>query len=414
MSEQPALPNDIFVARQPIFDGRKEVYAYELLYRTSKENKFPDVESSVATNRIITSTMLSFGLERLVAGRPAFINFDRETLVNGSAALLPPGEVVVEILEDVVPDEEVLRACRELREQGFVLALDDCISEKMDEGLLELAGIIKVDFRGASPAGWRTMANAFKRPGVKLLAEKVETNEEFSEALEMGYELFQGFFFSKPVVVAGKDVPGFKLNYLRVLQALSQAEIDFDAVGEIVKHEPSLVHKLLRYVNSARIGVRAEIHSIRHALTLLGEREIRKWFSLVALGGLAGDKPAQLMINSIVRGRTCELLAAKVGFASRSSELFLMGLFSLVDAILDRPMAEILKDLHLADDVRETLVGGPERPDSMRVILDLAVAYEEADWVTIQSTAASANLPLDDLMNTYLEAVEWSEAVYRE
>ena len=414
MPEQDDSLQDVFVARQPILDEQQEVFAYELLYRSSWVNSFPTVDSNVATSRIITSAMLTFGLDRLADGRPAFINFDREMLVNGYAAMLPNASVVVELLEDIEPDEEVLRTCRKLKEKGYMLALDDCVSLDIEDRLLDLVDIVKVDFQQASEAVQAGASRAFHRSGIRLLAEKVETSEDFRRARGMGYDLFQGYFFSKPSIVEGREIPGFKLNYLKVLQEISQPELNFDKVGEIVKHEPSLVHKLLRYVNSASLNVRTEIRSIRHALTLLGELETRKWFSLVALTGLASDKPLQLMINAVVRGRTCELLSKRLGLGDRSSEMFLMGMFSLVDAALDQPMERVLEGVYLADDVHQTLVDGPDRPDHMKAILDLAVAYEEADWRTMHDSATALPLPFDTLPDIYVESVGWGEAVFRD
>jgi c-di-GMP-related signal transduction protein len=401
--------SDIYVARQPILDQRKNLFAYELLYRSSRENVFDGTDSTTATSRVISNAFLTIGLERLVGERRAFINFDRNMLTRGLVELLPRANLVVELLEQITPDEEVLASCRSLKSKGYLLALDDFVCAEGLESLLELADIVKVDFRLTSERERRLLTNKLLDWDVQLLAEKVETQDEFDTASDLGYTLFQGYFFSRPVIVEGRQIPGFKLNYLRILREVGNPTLDFARVEDVLKSEVSLLHKLLRYVNSAQFRWAREVESIRHALALLGETELRKWIALVTMSGLASDKPLQLVVDAVTRARFCEKMSAPVGLASRSSELFLLGLYSLLDALLDRPMAEIVDDVHLADDVRATLLEEPVKTRGLAETLCLARAYEKADWGLLESAAMKMNINVGTVADTYLEAVEWAD-----
>ena len=411
--EQAAL-REVYVARQAVLDREQHLFGYELLYRSSRKNVFDGLDSTKATSRVISHSFMTIGLERLIADRRALINFDRNMLVSGYAAILPKKSVIVEILEDVTPDVEVVAACRKLKHCGYQLALDDFVGGDGFEPLIELADIIKVDFRLTSPSVQAGFAKQFNNRGIVMLAEKVETQQEFQRARDMGYSLFQGYFFSKPAIVTGREVPGFKLNYLRILKEINNPDLDFDRIEEIVKYEASLVHKLLRYINSATFGWNREIESIRHALALLGEKEVRKWISLVAISGLAGDKPQELVVNAVIRGRFCELMSSDIGLSQRQSELFLMGMFSLLDAVLGMPMQEILGEVHLADDVRDTLLGKAARTRGLKEVLGVVRAYETADWAAMEEIAQSVGLSASSLSQTYMDSVEWADRVFQD
>ena len=259
-----------FVARQPIFDPHQKVYAYELLFRSGMDNFFDASDPDQASTSVIVDRLLLMGMEKLTGGDRAFINCTRNVLIKGYAALLPKDKVVVEILESVEPDDEVVGACLRLKRAGFMLALDDFIYEERLEPLLPLVDFVKVDFRETTERDRRALVEKLSPRGIKMVAEKVETRSELQQASEMGYTYFQGYFFSKPEIIVAKDIPGYKLNYLRVLQAVNQPEINLVELENIIKLEASLTYKLLRYLNSAFFGFRTEIRSIHHALALLG------------------------------------------------------------------------------------------------------------------------------------------------
>ncbi|MBW2324661.1 MAG: HDOD domain-containing protein, partial [Deltaproteobacteria bacterium] len=255
----------------------------------------------------------------------------------------------------------------------------------------------------------KSLVERYGSRDIKMLAEKVETRDEFKQALELGYSYFQGYFFSKPVIISGKDIPAFKLNYLRLLQEVSRPDFSFDRVEDIIKSEVSLSNKLLKYLNSAFFGFRTEIRSIRQALTLLGEVEARKWISLTALAGMSEDKPGELIRMAIIRAKFCELLACEVGFNNRKSDLFLLGVFSMVDAIMDRSAGEIVEEISLAEDVKDALLGEENR---LRKIFNLVVAYEKGEWETVADLSAGFKIDEDVSPGLYLNSIAWAEQIF--
>lgn len=402
---------DRFIARQPIFDLKKKVYGYELLFRSSLDNFFDTSDQEMATSRVIADSFLLFSIEEMTGGAKAFINFTRNTLLQDYVTVLPRQSLVVEILEGVVPDKEVFDACRRLKQAGFTLALDDFIYAPAYEKLLPLVDIVKVDFLAGTPAECFNMASAFSARGITLLAEKVETQEVFDLAVEMGYRLFQGYFFSKPVVLSRRDIPGSRLHYLRIIQEINAIRIDFSHLAQTVQADMSLSYKLLKFINSAAFGLLRKVTSIEHALTLLGERELRKWISLVALTEMASDKPPELVACSLVRARSLELIAPLTGMASRKSNLFLIGLFSLLDAIMDRPLEELLRDIPMEEDSKDALLGG-HTPQSE--LLELVVGMERGDWDGMERICTGLHLDGQRLAEIHLESLQWVDRLFAE
>ena len=401
---------DVYIARQPIFDRRLNVIAYELLFRTGLNNIFENSDGTQASSKVIADTFLLFGIEKMTGGKKAFINFTRDILLANYALLLPQKAVVIEILEDVQPDEEIQAVCQELKESGYEIALDDFIDENRFKPLLDFTNILKIDFKETTTEVWKHMVDTYRPMGIELLAEKVETRDEFEQAREMGYDYFQGYFFSKPVIIQGKDIPAFKFNYLKIISEINKPDLDFGSVEGIIKNEIALSYKLLRYLNSAYFGLRVKVSSIRQALALLGEVEIKKWVTLVTLAHMGQDKPDELVSTAIARGKFCELISPEIGFRNRSSDLFLLGMFSVIDAIMDRPLAEILSEISLVEDIEAALLG---EENQLKKVYDLNLSYEKGEWKTV--TELSARLKLDEvkLPALYLEAVEWANEIFR-
>lgn len=399
---------DLFVARQPILDRRLNVFGYELLFRSSIADLFSPldkVDGDQATASVIDSLLL-IGFEKLTGGKRAFINFTANLLRRGAVTILPKDKVVVEILEDVQPDVETLDACRKLKSLGYTLAMDDFVYSPELEEFYSLADIIKVDFR-ATPADIRAeMVKKFPKSKVTFLAEKVETEEDFRQAMDFGYSHFQGYFFSRPVTVRAKDVQGNRARYLRLLGEVSRPDVDFANIERIIKSDISLAYKLLKYINSAAFGFGSEIRSVRHALVLLGIREISKWLSLAVLRNLGKGGPTELLRLTIVRARFGELLAPVIGQGLCPSEFFLVGLLSTIDAFVDQPLPEILEGLSLAPEVNDALMGAP---NVLRKALDLVIAYEQGHWDQVSSVAASLNIHEGRIPGLYLEALKWVE-----
>ena len=371
---------DVFIARQPIFDAKQGVYGYELLYRSGLENVYSEADGDKASLSVIGNTLLVIGAKQISEGKRIFVNFTRKLLLEGAATYLPKKIGVVEILEDVEPDDELIEAIKTIRSQGYILALDDFVLRgNEDSPFLELVDIIKVDLRLTDEQEREAIAKRFPSPGsVKLLAEKTETREEFDNALEMGYSYFQGYFFCKPVILARRDISSHKIHYLRILKEISADNPSFDTIKQIIEHNPSLAYKLLKYVNSAFFGLRREISSIMHALQILGEAEIRRWVSLAIIMELGNDQPQELLRLCLLRARFSENLASNAGHKQQKSEFFFMGLFSCMDVLLGRPMEEILEDLPIQTSIKEALLG---KTNLFKTVLDLGIAYEKADWI---------------------------------
>ena len=401
---------DVHVARQPIFDRKKKVYGYELLFRLGLENKFTEVDGDLATSIVITNSFLVIGMEKLTRGKKAFINFTGNLLLDETATILPKDFLVVEILENIDPSSEIISACRKLKDSGYALALDDFIFEPKFTPLIMLADIIKVDFTLSDEEEIRSLIDKFgKQKGIQFLAEKVETPEQFQVALDMGFAYFQGYFFSKPIIISSKDIEGYKLNVLNILHELNKPDANFGRIEGIIKHDVSISYKILRFINSAFFGFQTNIQSIKQALTLLGLNDFRKWLYLIIVKSVGTDKPDELMVSSIVRARFCESLAGKTPLKNRNSELFFLGMFSMIDTFMDRSMEDVLKKLSLSDDITKTLLG---EDGEFKNILDLALSYERADWETVAERSRQLNIDLTTLADLHMEAMDWAYQIF--
>lgn len=401
---------DVFIARQPIFDTKQEVVAYELLFRSGVDAcEFDHPDPAVASAKVIGDAFLVVGFDTITRGAGAFVNATREILLRDYATLLPPERTTIEIVETVEADQEVLEACRRHRAAGYRLALDNFVPGDPRSPLLDLVDLVKVNFREV-PSGGRAEAVRLCAPsGKRLVAERVETWEEFEWARSNGYSLFQGFFFSRPTTVASKDVPAFKLHLVETLKEVFRPELDYARIEDLIKRDMALTYKFLRFINSSAFGWQARIESIRHALALLGENEIRKWVTLVSVSSLSVDRPDEVLVLATLRAAFAESLAAQLGLRDRKQDFFLLGMFSLLDAVLDRPKALALMDLPLGADIREALLGGE---NFLRNVLDYVVAYERADWEELPARARALGLDEIGTPVLYLDAVRWSQETF--
>ena len=396
---------DVFVARQPIFNRRQEVVAYELLFRKGLESAFDFADGDEATSQVVFNSFVSLGLDRITDGQRAFVNFTGNLLRKGVPQLLPKDLLVVEILETVEPDPDIVEACRQLKSQGYRLALDDFVFHPRFQPLIELADIIKIDFLISDAKERQAIAKRFQGTPIRLLAEKVETPEDFKQALLLGYTYFQGYFFSKPVVIAAKDVPMGKYAQLQLIREVNRPDMDVDLLESIIQHDLSLMYKLLKYVNSPAFGFRVKIHSVRQAIALLGQKELAKLASLFALRVLGDDKPPEILKVSAVRARFGELIAREVGLKTQTSDAFFMGMFSMIDVLLGRPMSEIMEDLPLADEVRLALKG---QGTIFRDIYGLVLAYERGAWTSVCRFTQNVKLEERTVAELYRQALEWA------
>jgi len=399
---------EVFVARQPIFDRNRTVLGYELLFRSSAtQNSFDGTDASSATRQVISNSMLSIGLDKLLQGKQAFINFGREMVLQDWHSALPKESTVIELTEDIEPDGEILAAVRGMREQGYRIALDDFRSSPGMDPLIHLANVIKVEM-GTPRAQQEVMLREFHARGIRMLSEKVETDSDYRWALAAGYDYFQGYFFAQPVVVRGKQIPANKMQCLQLLQEGHRAEVDFTRLTALISQDVALSYKLLRYANSARFGRNAEIHSIRRALVALGECGIRKWIAIAALPTIAGDKPRELITQSLVRGRFCELLGQAIG-QGIEDQAFLVGLFSMLDALLDRPLEEALGELGLAPPLESVLRGNAPEESALNRIYKLVRRYEVADWEEVERLANHLGASAEQVGAAYREALPWAD-----
>jgi EAL and modified HD-GYP domain-containing signal transduction protein len=398
---------DIFVARQPIFDSKKQVVGYELLHRSGlTANTYSAGDGTEASLAVIRSAFLFFGERILPRPRQAFINFTKDLLMSGIARMLPPDCTVIEVLEDVVADDQLVEACRELKKVGYTIALDDYVAN--DQGrssLIDLADIVKVNLKEVSEEEAWSISEGFDGEK-KLVAEGIETIDQFNSAFAKGFTLFQGYFFSKPIIVPGRDIPTNKLNYVRILEELNKPDLNLHALETIIKHDTALCYTLLRYINSAYFGLREKITSIYQAMLLLGETQVRKWACLVLFTFLGADRPPEVVVRSMIRGRMCELLAPDVNAAAHAPELFLVGMFSLLDVLIGQPLKRIIKDLNLGPIAEGVLLGG----ESIHApLFRLVVDYESGDWEGLAESVRQTPIEPDRVLNAYVEAVEWAD-----
>lgn len=399
---------DFYVARQPIFDRNQSVFGYELLYRSGSGNAFNGIDGDQASSEVITNSFLLIGLDTLTRGHKAFINFTRNLLEKEVATLLPKESIVVEILEDVEPDDKLLASCMKLKQMGYQIALDDFVYSPRFKPLLQIADIVKVDFLNTTGKDRYRVIEQVDEPHIKFLAEKVETREDFDLAMEMGYSYFQGYFFEKPVIVKGKDIPTLKHIYIQLMQEVNKKDIDIQQIESLIKTDVSLSYKLLKFINSASFGLRNEIHSIKQAITLLGPREIVKWLLLVAMKDIAGDKPDELIITAITRAQFCESISSPLKMKSQSSDLFLMGLLSLMHVFLEQPIEEILNELPISNDIKGALLG---EENNFRGIYDLILSYEKGDWEEFTQETDKLNLTTQDIIDSYVKSLEFANTV---
>lgn len=399
------IETQIFIARQPIFDNKKNVYAYELLYRSDLENRAFITDGDYATLKVVANSLL-IGLQKLTDGKRAFINFDRELLLARVPLFFPSDILGVEILETITPDQRLIKVCHQIKNDGYLMILDNFVFDEEYRPLIPMVDIIKIDFCASTPEQRRLIFQKVSSKNIKFLGAKIETQQDYEEAVKMGYHYFQGFFFQQPALISRKEMPGYKLNYLSILKKLYEPAFDVDQIEEIIKRDVSLTYKLLRFINSAAHGFKVTIRSIRHALILLGKRETKRWLTIIVMSGIGRDKPIELMNTAVIRARLCELIALEFKLQDQPTDLFLIGMLSMMDAFLDRPLPEILEELPLEENIKFALLEGEGQA---RNVLELVRAFEKADWESFSVSSHQLNLDEKKLAFLYLEATEWAK-----
>lgn len=392
-----------FVGRQPIFDAELNVFAYELLFRSGDQNKAVITDGDQATASVLLSTFTDIGLDTIVGSKRAFINLTRNLLLGTNLSCLPADRVVLEILEDIEPDAEVVLAAERLVREGYTIALDDFVYRPELEPLIDIADIVKIEFPLIPAADLPSHIAKLRQLGVRtILAEKLETQEEFELCKNLGCDLFQGYFFSRPQVISQRRTSVNIAAIVRLVSELQNPEITVGEVEAIIQTDANLSFKLLRFVNSANAATTRTIESLKQATTLMGIARLRSLASMLLLTGIDEGKPQELINLAMIRGKMCELLATRTGQV-RPDRYYTLGLLSVMDAMLDKPMKEVIPLLPLADDMNDALLN---YAGEMGAILRCVVDFETGGITLTDS------LTVAQMMSAYQETLHWIAACH--
>jgi len=393
---------EVYVARQPIYDNDMNVYGYELLYRKSMNNFYEGTDDNQATAELIENSFLTMNLNELTTGTRAFINFPADLIEKDIPLLLPKDIIAIELLERVKPSNTILEKCKELKKLGYIIVLDDFVFSEAYEPFIEVANIIKIEIRSVTKNKQQQLIDKYGKD-TKFLAEKVETLEEYNTAIKMGYDYFQGYYFNKPVIIKSAEVGKLNANLIRLLNAISQDEINYREITSIIETDLGLTYKLMKIVNSLHYYTKNQIKSIKHALAMFGTKEIRKWIYLMLLRETQNINNKELIKNSLIRGKLMELIIGEIGEPDNKTEYFIVGLFSSIDIILNKSMEEVMEMLPFTKSIKDALLG---KQNQMRKILDIILCYENNDWKKIRKRGF-LSISKDAFMEIYLESLKW-------
>ncbi len=398
---------DIYIARQPIFDRYMKVHGYELLYRQGKVNSFSCLDDDLATAELLYNSFMVMGLKDLTGGTLAFINFSKELIGSEIPYLLPPAGIVVEVLERNEATETTIEACKKLRERGYKIALDDFTPSKENFTLFEYADIVKVEYPAVSLEDQRDLV---KRYGAKktFLAEKIETREEYQKALDLGYHLFQGYFFSKPALIISKEIGTLITNVYSILEELNRQDPSYEVIAELIGRDLGLSYKLLKLVNSVYYGPLYKIRTLKHALAHLGIREMHRWLSIMLLKDMRSVENAEMIKLSLIRAKFMELLAGELYDQAENMNCFFVGLFSSIDVLLNRPMREIMDGLPISERVKQALLG---EDNEYRQLLNCVIAGESGRWNQSENAKIMLRIGAGRFTVLYLESLKWAQTL---
>jgi EAL and modified HD-GYP domain-containing signal transduction protein len=391
-----------YLARQPIMDLNGRVHGYELLFRAGPEAFFRG-DGDHATRTMLDNTVI-FGLEKLTGGVPAFVNCTSESLIEEMVHVLPSGMTVLEILESLDPTPELIAACRKLKTAGFRLALDDFTWKPGFDPLVEMADYVKVDFLQTGAEERKSLLQRLRGVTVALIAEKIETQEEYKQACKEGFTLFQGYYFCRPALLENRKIPANRLSQIEILQALRSKVLDLHKLTMLLKRDPSLTYRLLRLVNSPMCAIRQEVNSIQAALLAVGEDTFRRIATLAIASELNSGQPAEILRMAFVRGRFCELAAEM--YDLDATEQYLLGMLSLLPAMLRLPMEKLAHELPMREEIREALLG---KASTERSLLQWLEHHELGDWNACDAVFHAYGLDQEFLVACYTEALVWAE-----
>lgn len=402
------MQDQAFIGRQPILDDKQQIMGYELLFRHSASATDAVIEDDLkACARVLVNTLSDMGAQWLLGDKLAFINVNEEMLHSDLLELLPPKRTVLEVLETVPATEAVVQRCQELRKQGFLIALDDHVPTPELAPLLGCADYVKIDIALTGLDAAAKIHAQLKSLPLKIVAEKVETRQQFEACKQMGFHYFQGYYFAHPETLTAKVI---NPSYAAVLDLLNLVSKDADnkAVEDGFKRDPALSFKLLRYINSVGFGLSCEIQSIRHALSILGTKQLYRWLTLLMVTAGENSTSPALMKTAITRGRLTELLGETYFDKADRDNLFIVGVFSLLDAMLEMPIEQVLEKVNLPEPVSEALltqegIYGP--------FLQLAKACEDADRDLVKSLADSLQFDPSKVNDCHIAALAWVEGL---
>jgi EAL and modified HD-GYP domain-containing signal transduction protein len=397
-----------FIARQPILDKYKEVFAYELFFRDGKNNCYPTEERDAVTTKLINKNYQTLNLDDISCSKKSFINFQPETLISGLPTYLNPENVVVELVADRSNDNNLLDMCKHLKNMGYNIALEDPSLEPSWNEYLPFIDMIKVNTNVENLDFLSKNVNRFIDANVQLIADKVDTQESFNIFTDMGFDYFQGYFFARPISVSNKNLPTSKLTLVELMGASSSESFDLESVNNVIEHDVGLSYMLLRFINNPTINKRYKITSLRHAINYMGEVEIKKFIALLALANLSDDKPLELLHLSLVRAKFCDLLGTEKNIGNNPPTAFLVGLFSMLDALLDQQMESLIKKLPLVDEVKEALCGGQ---NDLSVYLMLVKAFESGNWLKVTRISKILEIDQKHLHSLFNQAILWGNSV---
>ena len=392
--------SNVFVGRQPIYARDMKTVAYELLFRSGTENRADFADGEQATAELILNTFTEIGLEQIVGNLPAFLNLTESFIVNEHALALPKDRVVLEVLEDVPPTKQVLAALSVLRKDGYTIAIDDFVYSPELMPLVELADIVKVDLPAVPRDELAMHVEILHRYDVRILAEKVETQEEFEFCKDLDFDYYQGYFFCRPTIVRGKKLPLNRITMMRLISRLQSPTVGLVDIADVVRTEPTLSFNLLRFVNSAYCGLHNKVESVQQAVALAGIQRIKTMASLSLLSKAAEDKPQELLKTVLIRARMAELLAEKL-HQYRTDSYFLVGLFSAIDSLLNLPMEEALELVPVSNEVKDALT---LRKGVIGMVLNCVLEYEQGNWEQVTCHTLEA----ETIRNAYLQAISWA------
>jgi EAL and modified HD-GYP domain-containing signal transduction protein len=400
---------DIFVARQPVFTSDKKLFGYELLFRLSLDNMFPNIDGSAATSGVLSNTFFSFGLNDILGGKPGLINFTRDLLLKQTPLLFPRDHIIIEVLEDIEPEPEIIDVLKAFKSQGFRIALDDFVYDQKFSEMIHLCDMIKFDIM-ATPLDTlgpvlRSIGNELKH--ITLLCEKVETHEAFEQAKAMGFELFQGYFFSKPEVISYKGLAANQITNLKLLNEVSKQEPAIDAIKEMIKNDVAISFKLLTFINSAYFKRLTSVDTIKDAITFLGMQELKKFIYVVVVSHMNPDKPTELIRFSMIKARMCEQCAHILKTQFTPEELFTVGLFSNMEAILDMTMEDILERIALSKKIKDALLGKNRMFNQLN---DLITSFEQGQWDHARFQADKNSKLIQKLPTFYMDALKMADS----